>query len=479
MLLLQGAIVHADYPSLSRNSSQYHPEGPTALPLKPAYLNHFVDEAPAVPVESIPDTAKSEASPTTATASADSQSNASESSAQTSTADTPQGKAQDADSGKSAAELTVEKPKRQLSPALTPLRDQVRQILTQQQKQSFNTRDNLPTDLLNVCLGFGCDTEVAMEGPGSKKINGITCLCWNYPCGGYEMLALTQNHIAARIGYGYQSQPGEFLAILAMSRVPATYPLRSGNASRTVADLVAAEKLACREKTDMSLRLIGLTYYVDEPQWKNDLGEDWSLERIIRQEISQPIVTAPDGGLNRLTGLSYAVIHHINHGQPVTGQYQRAQKYIGDFHNFALALQNSDGTWGPALLATKSESQDASSQIASTGRVLEWLVLSLPANQLEDPRIIRSVEQTVHLLGLQRYQRNVPYLPSRELAAFGHAIHALTVYNERVFKPTDSEPASTAEQSSPAENRASESPTSRSKSATTTYGYGNSAHSTR
>ena len=29
------------------------------------------------------------------------------------------------------------------------------------------------------------------------------------------------------------------------------------------------------------------------------------------------------------------------------GQFRRAQKYVADFHDFALRLQNADGSWGP------------------------------------------------------------------------------------------------------------------------------------
>ncbi len=73
---------------------------------------------------------------------------------------------------------------------------------------------------------------------------------------------------------------------MALSRVPPDYPVRVGKTVRKVADLVEAEKLGCRTGGDLSLRLIGLSYYVDEPEWKNDLGETWSIERMIEEEIA-------------------------------------------------------------------------------------------------------------------------------------------------------------------------------------------------
>jgi hypothetical protein len=329
------------------------------------------------------------------------------------------------------------KPKPELSPALAAVRDQVRSTLAMHQKLSFNTRENSATEIMAYCQAFGCSAEVSLEGSNGRRINGVTCLCWNYPCAGFEILGLSQGHIAARVGYGYQEHPGEFLAMLALARVPSDYPVRVAHDTRSVADVVEAEKLSCRSGSDMSLKLIGLSYYVDEPEWKNDLGEAWSIERIVQEEVTQPVVTAPEGGLNRLMGLSYAVARRAKRGQPIDGQFQRAQKYVTDFHAFALQLQNSDGSWGPYFLAAKSTSPDMASQLRSTGRVLEWLAMSLPDRQLEDAHVVNAVECVARQLGSQRYQWNTPSLSTREIVAVGHALHALTVYDERVFKPAD------------------------------------------
>lgn len=353
----------------------------------------------------------------------------------------PKPEAKPAEAAKPAEVAPPAKPARELSPALAALRDQVRPTLAAQQKQTFNTRDNFATEIVACCLAFGCNTEVSWEGPEGRRVNGITCLCWNYPCGGFELLGMSEGHIAARVGYGYQEQPGEFLAMLAMSRVQGDYPVRVGQTVRNVADIVEGEKLACRSGNDLSLALVGLSYYVEEPEWKNDLGETWSIDRILSEEMAQPVVTAPEGGLNRLLGLSYAVMRRAKRGQPIDGQYERARKYVADFQEFALQLQNTDGSWGPYFLAAKSTSPDIASQLRSSGRILEWLALSLPEQKIEDPRMLKGVEYVTGLLGTQRYQWNTPSLSTREIVSVGHALHALNIYDERVFKPADLPPA--------------------------------------
>jgi hypothetical protein len=355
------------------------------------------------------------------------------------------------------AKAAVAKAKPTLNPELAAIRDQVRGVLTAQQKQPFNTRQNSATEIQAVCLAFGCNSEVSLEGPDGRRFNGVTCLCWNYPCNGFEMLGFDGKHIAARIGYGYQEHPGEFLATLAVSRVPDDYPIRVGKAVRKVADLVEAEKLGCRSGGDASLKLIGLSYYVSDPEWKNDLGETWSLGRMIDEELAQPIVTAPEGGTNRLMALSYAVSRRAKQGQPLEGQFRRAQKYVNDFHDYALRMQNADGSWGPYFLATRAQSPDAASQLRTTGRLLEWLAMSLPEQKLTDPRMINAVECVTRLVGSQRYQWNTSSLSTQEIVSLGHALHGLAIYDQRAFKPFDDaekpaeekEPAATASRRQP------------------------------
>ncbi len=76
-------------------------------------------------------------------------------------------------------------------------------------------------------------------------------------------------------------------------------------------------------------------------------------------------------------------------------------------------------------------------QLRSSGRILEWLATSLPEKRLEDTRVASAVEYVANLLGSQRYQGGTSSLSTREIVAVGHALHALALYDERVFKPAD------------------------------------------
>ncbi|MGD0516068.1 MAG: hypothetical protein ABSA26_00910 [Thermoguttaceae bacterium] len=331
------------------------------------------------------------------------------------------------------------KPKRELSPALAALRDKARRTLGTYRKMPINSRQNTPDEIIDYCLALGCDAEISLfDAGGEKRANGIMCMCWNYPCGGFQPLTIIDGHISARLGYGLQSRPSQLLAALALARVPAAYPMQVGDTTRTVADLVESEKLSCRSGADMSLKLVGLAYYVDAPTWKNDLDEEWSLEKIIKEELAQPTLTPGGPGLDRLLGLSYAVYRNGKRNLPVEGQYARVKKYVDEYKNFAFGIQNSDGSWG-YFLSGRGANRDDASALRSSGYVLEWLALSLPEDRLDDPGMAAGMSYLINALNAQRYLNNLPVLSTREIAGAMRALHALAIYDERLFRPSDSE----------------------------------------
>jgi hypothetical protein len=335
--------------------------------------------------------------------------------------------------------LPPAKPKRTLSPEMAALRDQVRQTLAMHHRQPFGNQQNTACEIMDFCLAFGCDTEITLaERSGEKRINGITCLCWNYPCAGYEPLTLIDGRIAARLGYGAQMRPAQMLAMLAFARVQPSYSLRVDGAVRTVADLIESEKRDCRTGGDLSLRLIGLSYYIDEPVWKNSLGEEWSVERIVREVIEQPAPTESAAGMERLLALGYAAAHREKRGLPLDGQFARAKKYVEDFQRYAFPLQNSDGSWG-YFLSGRGVNRDADASLRSTAYVLEWLIYTYPEDKLDDPQLVAAVKYLLPALTNRQYRYNASALSTLDINSYAHALHALTVYDDRYFHPADEE----------------------------------------
>jgi len=325
-----------------------------------------------------------------------------------------------------------------LSPQMAALRDRVRGVVTQHFHEPLNTSDNSPAQILKFCLAFGCDTEIRYGGAAGSAMSGIGALCYGYPCGGYHLLTVADRKVIARLGYAYQESPGELLAVLALSAVPESYEIRVGQWRGTIANLVESEKDSCLSGADLSQKLIGLSHYLpDGASWKNGRGDAWSLERLMREELNRSPDADSADATNHLMGLAYALGRHIRAGQPAEGQYERAQKFLAEYQTFAFSLQNSDGSWNPNFFAAKGASRDVAGTLRSTGRILEWLVESLPVERLEDRQVVLSVGFVTGVLEGYYTQTNVVNASAREIDGLMHALRALRVYDRRIFKPAE------------------------------------------
>ena len=336
----------------------------------------------------------------------------------------------------SAPAAKLAKKVKQLSAEMSERRDRVRRVLTALRSQPFNTQQNTCRDVLDFCHAFGCDTELTDNANSGQKVNGITCLCWNMPCAGYELMTISEGHLAPRVGYGYQDGSSELAAILALSHVPAAYPARAGRTVRTVADLIEYEKLTCRAGLDMSLKLVALANYVREPSWKDSLGGEWTLQRIVGGELGRPQGTQSHAATNRLLGLVAAVERFKEDKIPLDGDLARAKRYIDESIDYAYAAQNTDGSWG------RPTGRDYATAVSSTAHMLQWLVLALPAGRLEDPQIVRGIDFLQAAFNSPHYQTYIPMMSAREISAAMHAAYVLNAYDRRVFVPADPPPGS-------------------------------------
>ena len=183
--------------------------------------------------------------------------------------------------------------------------------------------------------------------------------------------------------------------------------------------------------------MIGLSYYLDEQDWQNDLGQQWSLERIVSEMLVQPTAALPEGGTTRLLALASALGDRRRRNQPIDGRFAAGQQLLERFQAIAFDVQNADGSWGPEYFAGRSASCEPAVQLRCTGQMLGWLVRWTPQERLDDPRILRGVQYMLEMLGGQRYTWNLRALSTRDFAAVMHALDALSAYDERFFKPAE------------------------------------------
>jgi len=332
--------------------------------------------------------------------------------------------------------------RRALRPELVPLRTKMRAVLTTYEQKQLNTRDNTCWEVMHALIAFGVKTNIRRGGPDGDRVNAIGWLCWGNRCQNLPLVTTQGNHLFVGIGPDIQGHPGQFLGMLAQSRVKADYPIEIGGKHFKVADLIEDEKLDCRSGTELTFKLIAMTHYLpSDATWQSRYGDQWDIPRLVREEIAAPVNGAACGGTHRLYGLSSAYKMREFRGEPVDGEYARAKKYILDYQKYTLTrLQNPDGSLSTDWFKQPGDRNDVERKLQTTGHMLEWLVWSLTAEQLEHPRTLKTVEYLTNLL----YNS-----PNRKwhIGSLGHALHALVMYDERVFQMYD-EPASVAKKPS-------------------------------
>ena len=308
------------------------------------------------------------------------------------------------------------------------LRKQLTDCLDNYYRRSMlNSQEHSPWEIMHMVIGYGIDAAHYSSRSGSDQVNSIAWLCYNNSCRGQRMLYLYDGRPRPRSAAGLEGHPGQFLSALALSGVSKDYPMKVSGREFTVADLIEQEKRTCRGGTELSFKLIGLVHYLDSDEtWESEQGDQWNIPRLIKEEIAQPIIGGTCGGTHRMTGLGYAVRVRLQRGEPIDGEWARAKKYVDDYYEYAFKLQNSDGSMSTSYFRGPSRGGTVEDRLTTTGHVLEWLVLSLPDQQLQDERVNRAVKYLIQMLNQHRDRR-------WSVGSLGHAIHALVVYEQRVF----------------------------------------------
>ena len=285
-----------------------------------------------------------------------------------------------------------------------------------------------PWSLMHGLIAFGDQSRVITA---NKSVKAVEYLCNNGIGDDRKLMIVHNGKLYLPVGPGYQGHEGQLLAMLAQSGVPPEHPLNIDEHSFTVADLIEYEKSNCRDATELTFKLIGLSHYLDsDATWTNDLDETWSIARLIEQELSQPIVGAACGGTHRLMGLSYAVVQREAEDQPLNGQWARAARYITEFQEYTFSLQNKDGSFSTQFFEGRSDAGSANTRLLTSGHILEWLVFSLPSGDLEDPRLERGVDYLVNLMmAAPDYKLDV--------GPRGHALRALALYETKIYGSSD------------------------------------------
>lgn len=303
-----------------------------------------------------------------------------------------------------------------------PLMAQVEQAIETSKLRHLTARLHTPWQIMHGVLALGPDFVVKK---GEKTISAVEWLSksaehWKTP-----VFEVTKHGARARptdVPGVYEGHSDQFLAILAMHDFPPDQTLRAGDDTVTIADMVKHAQMHVNDRHEPTFTLLALSRYLDrDTRWTNKDGEDWSIDRLVRQQLKMPIAEAPCGGTHALFALAYARNRYLDCGQPAQGIWAEAEQMIAKYVAKARELQNDDGTFSTMFFKGPGHSSDFDTRLRTSGHMLEWLICALPQDELGQDWLRLAIAAVAKDLTEHQHE------PVR-CASLYHAVHALVMY---------------------------------------------------
>ncbi len=320
--------------------------------------------------------------------------------------------------GRAVVKMPLTAPVRQMQPVM-------RACLSYYHAHPDDASERSNWGMMHQIMVYGADTNIKV---GRNSHNAIAWIAGNNACRGQKLLVAGPRGIEAKSGVGLQGHQGQFLAVLSLCGVPDTYPLYSGRTRFTVRDLVRREAAACKSGEELTFTLIALSHYLSSDEsWIASDGQTWDCERLIREELSQPIVGVACGGTHRLMGLAHSLRNRRGEGGEITGQWLRVEKFLDEFVDYTYQLQNRDGSMSTSWFEERGDNGELDRKVQTTGHMVEWLLTYTPDSELQNPRLVAAVR---FLLNAMESDHKHDWQPGPK----GHALRSLAMYYDRVYR---------------------------------------------
>ncbi|MGQ0636240.1 MAG: hypothetical protein ACT4QC_16625 [Planctomycetaceae bacterium] len=225
--------------------------------------------------------------------------------------------------------------------------------------------------------------------------------------------------------YAFEGHPTQFMGYMTLADIPLEYEVQTPTKIITIRDIVKDAKMQVREGVEITWTLWALSHY-EEPdaQWFNAYNEPWSIERLVKMQVDEPVTSGACGGTHGLFALAYARNMYISTGRPLRGVWLEADQKIKQYIEYAKMLQNPDGSFSTNHFKGPGYSEDFPTRITTSGHQLEWLMVALPQSKLKEEWIRRGIRNVAN--DLVKHKND----PS-DCGPLYHGMHALVVYRQR------------------------------------------------
>ena len=290
----------------------------------------------------------------------------------------------------------------------------------------FLTADiHSPWQIMHGMLALRQDFQLLHNG---KKVTALKWLTDDAQYKGDAWFEVTQfggrAHPYSR-PYAFEGHVNQFLAIMTMSNLPKDYKIKAGNQHITIGDIVKNSQMTMDATDEMTWTLWALSHYLPpDARWKNQNGEVWSIERLVKMQIDEHVSDAPCGGSHGLYALTYSRNQYLKSGKRLRGVWLEADQKIQQYLSASRSMQNNDGTFSTNYFASTGWSGDFIERLGKHGHSLEWIRLALPEDRLNE----QWVRQAVGVLGEGMIEN--ASTPAK-CGPLYHALHALVLHRER------------------------------------------------
>lgn len=225
--------------------------------------------------------------------------------------------------------------------------------------------------------------------------------------------------------YAFEGHPTQFMGYMTMANIPLEYEVKTPTKVITIRDIINDAKMQVHTGVEITWTLWALAHY-EEPdaKWFNAAGEPWSIERLVKMQVDEPVTSGACGGCHGLFVLAYARNMYLSTGKPLRGVWFEADQKIKRYIEEARSLQNTDGSFSANHFKGPGLSQDFPTRIATSGHQLEWLMVALPQSRLKEEWIRKGIQNVANDLIQNKHV-------SSDCGPLFHGVHGLVIYRQR------------------------------------------------
>lgn len=316
--------------------------------------------------------------------------------------------------------------RRRRKPSNDPLIELCKETVEVTSRRMLSTEQHTPWQMIHALLGLRNDFSILHNG---SPVSGLDWIAQGQTYENEYWFERTRHggraHPYSR-PYAFEGHANQTIALISMCGVELDRQFGTSDGSVTMRDMIRHAQMTVAQKDEPTWTLWVLSRYLPpNARWVNQDGENWSIERLVQEQVAKPMKGAPCGGTHGLFALAHARNVYLQQGKPLRGVWLQAEYKIRKYINTARFQQNSDGSLSSNYFRGREYNPDFNKRMASIGHMLEFLMIALPQKELNSQWVRRAINSAATELMNNRKA----YVKCSPLY---HTVNALNIYLDRV-----------------------------------------------